>query len=97
MQSTGGATEQWVFAAPNPDVTEGANRAEMPTASLLSLMFGLPQSGDTVQTGPLFTPLQFAVETYEDGGTTAVTHYEDSSGGISNVSSKDFCKVVSTD
>ena len=96
VRSTGGTTEQWAFAAPTPDVTTAANRAQMPTASLLSLMFGPPQSGDTVQAGPLFTPLQFAVQTYHDGGknTTTITHYYDSTGGWSNVSSKDFCKVV---
>jgi hypothetical protein len=93
-QSTGGTTEQWTFAAPTPDVTAGANRAQMPTASLLSLMFGPPS--DSVQTGPLFTQLQFAVDTYQDAGqkTTTITHYGNSSGGAS---SKDFCKAVSTD
>jgi hypothetical protein len=94
VQSPGGNTEQWAFAAATPDVTLASNRsAQVPTASLLSLMFGPPT--DSVQTGPLFNPLQFAVETYHDGGqhTTTITHYEDSSG---SASSNDLCQVVST-
>lgn len=87
-----GQQEQWVFAGPDQSVLTSGGLAQMPGQTVLSGLFGPPQDGD-IQTAPLFNPLQFAVETYDDGNTNTieVIHYHDSaSGGSSN----DFCKVI---
>ncbi|MGO9733331.1 hypothetical protein, partial [Mycobacterium sp.] len=70
--------ESWLYAAPDPDFLDrsgGTTELQFPTQDLLNAMFTTPQN-DPLQTAPLFTPLQFAVETYNDGtaNTITVTH-----------------------
>jgi hypothetical protein len=74
--SADGTTEQWAYATADDDfVHSHGSSGQFPSAGLLGQLFSTPQN-DPVQTGPLFDPLQFAVETYNDAttNTEAVTH-----------------------
>ncbi|MGO9976901.1 MAG: hypothetical protein ACLP01_29705 [Solirubrobacteraceae bacterium] len=92
-----GALEQWAYATSDDTFvhSHGAN-GQFPGATLLSQLFDTPQN-DPIQTGPLFNPLQFAVETYDNAttNTETVTHISqsvaNSSGG--GASSKLVCQA----
>jgi len=74
--SPDGMLEQWAYATSDDTFVESHGASgQFPSAGLLSQLFAAPQN-DPVQTGPLFNPLQFAVETYDDGrtNTETVTH-----------------------
>jgi hypothetical protein len=90
-----GQQEQWVFAGEDQSVLTSGGDAQVPGQTVLNGLFGPPQDGD-IQTAPLFNPLQFAVEAYQDANTKTVevTHYHDSAGGPGGGSSDDFCKIV---
>ncbi|MGO9754116.1 MAG: hypothetical protein ACLP22_22080 [Solirubrobacteraceae bacterium] len=92
--------ESWIYAAPDPDFldrSDGTTELQFPTQDLLNAMFTTPQN-DPLQTAPLFTPLQFAVETYNDGtaNTITVTHTHISTSGIESSSSNYGCEVTSS-
>jgi hypothetical protein len=81
--------EQWLFAGSDQTVLNdwGSPPARVPGDDLPNNLFGPAQPND-VQSGPLFTPLQFAIDAYDDGttNTIGVEHYE--SGGNGN-----YCKA----
>ena len=81
--------EQWLFAGSDQTVLNdwGSPPAGVPGDALLNKLFGPAQPND-VQIAPLFTPLQFAVDAYDDGtaNTIGVSHYEASGNG-------NFCKA----
>ena len=92
--------ESWLYAAPDPDFLDrsgGTSQLKFPTQDLLNAMFTTPQN-DPLQTAPLFTPLQFAVETYNDGtaNTITVAHTHISTSGIESRSSNYGCEVTSS-
>ncbi|MGO9901299.1 MAG: hypothetical protein ACLP0J_16800 [Solirubrobacteraceae bacterium] len=92
--SGAGTTESWVYAVPQSGLDK-ADPLRYPTQDLLNAMFVTPQS-DPYQTGPLFTPLQVAVETYNDGttNTISVTHDHFSVGGLYSSSSNYGCSIT---
>ena len=78
MANTSTGTEQWLFATDNLNVLTqwGLPPAQVPGTTLLNQMFG--PSTDDIQTGPLFNPVEFAVEAYRNGAQTTihVTHVQ---------------------
>ena len=75
-----GAAEQWAYATADDHFLQDKDHAgQFPTAKLLGLMFKTP-TDDTIQTAPLFDPLSFALDAYDNGATNTktVTHVNDS-------------------
>ncbi|HTX11305.1 MAG TPA: hypothetical protein VME22_21975 [Solirubrobacteraceae bacterium] len=75
-----GATEQWAYAtSDNRFVQDKDHAGQLAPAKLLGLMFKTP-SNDQYQTAPLFDPLSFALEAYDNAtaNTQTVTHVNDS-------------------
>jgi hypothetical protein len=74
--SGAGGVEQWAYASADGRFVQNKQfSGQFPSAKLLGLMFKTP-TDDLYQTGPLFNPLSFALETYANGttNTTTVTH-----------------------
>jgi len=74
--SGAGGTEQWAYATADDRFLQNKQFAgQFPSAKLLGLMFKTP-TGDLYQTGPLFDPLSFALDAYDNGttNTETVTH-----------------------
>jgi len=78
--SGNGTAEQWAYATSDNRFLQDKDHAgQLAPAKLLGLMFK-PPSNDQYQTAPLFDPLAFALDTYDNGttNTTLVTHVNDS-------------------
>lgn len=93
--SGAGAIESWVYATPDDSVLKDyLSTASFPSQTLLDAMFTAPQD-DPVQTGPLFDPLQFAVEAYDNltTDTTDVMHVSISTPGPGSRSSNTGCQA----
>ncbi|MGO9902503.1 MAG: hypothetical protein ACLP0J_23105 [Solirubrobacteraceae bacterium] len=92
--SGAGTTESWVYAVPQSTL-DYSDPLRYPTQDLLNAMFVTPQS-DPYQTGPLFTPLQFAVQAYNDATTNTidVTHAHISTSGLYASSSNYGCTIT---
>jgi len=77
--SGAGSSEQWVYASVDGRVVQNKQFAsQFPSAKLLGLMFKAP-TDDLYQTAPLFNPLSFALDVYDNGTTNTgtVTHVND--------------------
>jgi hypothetical protein len=75
-----GTTEQWAYATADERFVQDKDHAgQFPSAKLLGLMFKAP-TDDPYQTAPLFDPLSFALDAYQNAGTNIqkVTHVHDS-------------------
>ncbi len=75
-----GAVEQRAYAtADDRFVQDKDHSGQFPSAKVLGLMFKTP-TGDQYQTGPLFDPLSFALDAYDNATapTETVTHVNDS-------------------
>ena len=91
-----GSSEQWAYAtADNRFIQNKQFAGQFPSAKLLGLMFKAP-TGDLYQTGPLFDPLSFAIDAYDNGttNTTTVTHVSSTvhNSDYSPVSTNLVCK-----
>jgi hypothetical protein len=78
--SGNGTAEQWAYAtADDRFVQDKDHSAQLPSAKLLGLMFKTP-TDDAYQTTPLFDPLSFALDAYDNAttNTETVTHVNDS-------------------
>lgn len=78
--SGNGASEQWAYAtADDRFVQDKDHSGQFPSAKVLGLMFKTP-TDDQYQTGPLFDPLSFALDAYDNAtaNTETVTHVNDS-------------------
>ena len=78
--SGSGTVEQWAYAtSDNRFVQDKDHAAQLPSAKLLGLMFKTT-SNDEYQTAPLFDPLSFALDAYDNANTNTetVTHVNDS-------------------
>ena len=74
--SGAGSSEQWAYATADDRFLQDKQFAgQFPSAKLLGLMFKTP-SDDPYQTEPLFDPLSFALDAYDNGttNTATVTH-----------------------
>ncbi|HEY4829076.1 MAG TPA: hypothetical protein VIH85_20040 [Solirubrobacteraceae bacterium] len=74
--SGAGSNEQWAYATTDDRFLQNKQfTGQFPSAKLLGLMFKT-QSNDLYQTGPLFDPLSFALDAYDNGATNTetVTH-----------------------
>jgi len=74
--SGNGTAEQWAYATADDRFVQDKDHAgQFPTAKVLGLMFKSP-SDDPYQTAPLFDPLSFALDAYDNAttNTKAVTH-----------------------
>jgi len=74
--SGAGSSEEWAYAAADDRFLQNKQFAgQFPSAKLLGLMFKTP-SDDPYQTAPLFDPLSFALDAYDNGttNTETVTH-----------------------
>jgi hypothetical protein len=75
-----GTVEQWAYAtADDRFVQDKDHSGQFPSAKVLGLMFKTP-TDDPYQTEPLFDPLSFALDAYENASThtETVTHVNDS-------------------
>jgi len=78
--SGNGTAEQWAYATTDDRFLQDKDhRGQLPTAKLLGLMFKAP-SDDPYQTAPLFDPLSFALDAYDNAGTNieTIAHVNDS-------------------
>lgn len=78
--SGSGTVEQWAYAtADDRFVQDKDHSGQFPSAKFLGLMFKTP-TGDPYQTGPLFDPLSFALDAYDNATahTETITHVNDS-------------------
>ena len=74
--SGAGSSEQWAYATADDRFLQNKQFAgQFPSAKLLGLMFKTP-SDDPYQAAPLFDPLSFALDAYDNGttNTETVTH-----------------------
>jgi hypothetical protein len=74
--SGAGNSEQWAYATADGRFAQNKQFAgQFPSAKLLGLMFKTPPD-DLYQTRPLFDPITFALDTYDNAtaNTTTVTH-----------------------
>ncbi|MGO9960532.1 MAG: hypothetical protein ACLP50_31925 [Solirubrobacteraceae bacterium] len=90
-----GAVEPWVYAGADSSFLTNANgTGQYPGQDLLNAIFATPPS-DPIQSAPLFNPLQFAVEAYNNltTHTTTVTHTTVKATGAT---SDTYCQATAT-